>query len=178
MPGGEKRQIAAILSSPVRDLPGVQKDLLWKFRYSLTENKRALNKFLRSVDWADATEVKHTGVGTEKFKMHRAKYRNQSMFSRHIPNFESSISNVFLSVLQPSKIANRSSSSILFELFYQTKSALALLDVWAPIDVDDALELLTKQFANDGACVRFLFEAVGCSLFLFLATSLSLSQFF
>ncbi len=53
----------------------------------------------------------------------------------------------------------------------QTKSALALLDAWAPIDVDDALELLTKQFSNDGKsfeCVAFFSKYCGLLLFMLL----------
>jgi Phosphatidylinositol 3- and 4-kinase/Phosphoinositide 3-kinase family, accessory domain (PIK domain)/Phosphoinositide 3-kinase C2 len=35
-----------------------EKELLWKFRYSLTGNKRALVKFLRCVDWEEEDDVK------------------------------------------------------------------------------------------------------------------------
>ncbi len=59
----EKKKIFDIISSPSRHITGAQKGLLWRYRYSLTENKRALNKFLRSVDWADQTESKQVSVG-------------------------------------------------------------------------------------------------------------------
>ena len=35
-----------------------EKDLLWKFRFYLTRDKRALTKFLKCVIWTDPTEVK------------------------------------------------------------------------------------------------------------------------
>lgn len=33
------------------------KDLVWKFRYYLKQNHKALTKFLRSVNWDESTEV-------------------------------------------------------------------------------------------------------------------------
>lgn len=32
--------------------------MIWKFRFYLTRDKRGLNKFLKSVTWRDASEVK------------------------------------------------------------------------------------------------------------------------
>lgn len=34
------------------------KALLWRFRFSLVTEKRALTKFLKCVDWSDAQEAK------------------------------------------------------------------------------------------------------------------------
>jgi len=39
-------------------LTSEEKDLLWKFRFYLTRDKRALTKFLKCVIWTDPTEVK------------------------------------------------------------------------------------------------------------------------
>ncbi|KAF8455028.1 kinase-like domain-containing protein [Kalaharituber pfeilii] len=44
--------------SPTQDLTSGEKDLLWKFRYYLTRDKRALTKFLKSVSWSEAAESK------------------------------------------------------------------------------------------------------------------------
>ncbi|KAI5843468.1 kinase-like domain-containing protein [Morchella snyderi] len=44
--------------SPTQDLTSEEKDLLWKFRYSLARDKRGLTKFLKSVSWSDAAESK------------------------------------------------------------------------------------------------------------------------
>ncbi|OLL26589.1 Phosphatidylinositol 3-kinase vps34 [Neolecta irregularis DAH-3] len=44
--------------SPTQELTSEEKDLIWKFRYYLTRDKRSLTKFLKAVDWADHTEVK------------------------------------------------------------------------------------------------------------------------
>ena len=68
---------------PQDPIPPADKDLLWRFRFYLTQNKKALPKFLRCVDWADAVEV---------------------------------------------------------------KQAIELLDSWVPMDVEDALELLSAAY--------------------------------
>ncbi len=49
------REIQKILNHPpTRSLSGEERQLLWKFRFSLMLEKRALTKFLRCVDWTDA----------------------------------------------------------------------------------------------------------------------------
>jgi phosphatidylinositol 3-kinase len=53
----EKFAIEALLSSSNDSLKPDEKDLLWKFRYTLVENRKALVKFLLSVDWLDDAEV-------------------------------------------------------------------------------------------------------------------------
>ncbi|KAH9095060.1 hypothetical protein LEN26_017937 [Aphanomyces euteiches] len=53
----EQANIEALLSSSSDQLTNKDKDLLWKFRYTLIENRRAIVKFLLSVDWLDETEV-------------------------------------------------------------------------------------------------------------------------
>lgn len=44
--------------SPTHILSPEEKDLIWKFRYHLTRDKRALTKFLKSVNWQDQSESK------------------------------------------------------------------------------------------------------------------------
>ncbi|KKA26434.1 hypothetical protein TD95_000137 [Thielaviopsis punctulata] len=52
-------ELNAILSyPPTQTLSSEQADLVWKFRYHLTRDKRALTKFVRSVNWTEASEVK------------------------------------------------------------------------------------------------------------------------
>lgn len=70
---------------PTQTLTPEEKDLVWKFRFYLTRDKRALTKFLKCVLWTDATEV---------------------------------------------------------------RQAVEILPLWVDIDVDDALELLGKEFEN------------------------------
>ncbi|KAF3940384.1 hypothetical protein ABW19_dt0202894 [Dactylella cylindrospora] len=43
---------------PTHELNPDEKNLIWKFRYYLTRDKRALTKFLKSVVWADSREVR------------------------------------------------------------------------------------------------------------------------
>ncbi|KAK0729824.1 kinase-like domain-containing protein [Lasiosphaeris hirsuta] len=44
--------------SPTHTLSPEEKDLIWKFRYHLTRNKKALTKFVKSVNWQDQAESK------------------------------------------------------------------------------------------------------------------------
>ncbi|CAG8459059.1 12986_t:CDS:10 [Ambispora leptoticha] len=43
---------------PTQSLKAEEKDLLWKFRFYLTRDKKALTKFLKCVLWTDPTEAK------------------------------------------------------------------------------------------------------------------------
>lgn len=42
----------------MQQLTSEEKDLIWQFRFYLTRDKRGLTKFIKSVTWRDATEVK------------------------------------------------------------------------------------------------------------------------
>ena len=86
-PNAEDRaKIAAILIlPPTKKLTIEEQDLLWKYRYHLTHNRRALTKFLKCVDWSEEREAQ------------------------------------------------------------QVKELMA---VWVDIGVDDALELLSKEFTQ------------------------------
>lgn len=44
--------------APTHVLAGEEKDLIWRFRHHLIKNKRALTKFVKSVNWQDAGEAK------------------------------------------------------------------------------------------------------------------------
>ncbi|TYZ69132.1 hypothetical protein PybrP1_003430 [[Pythium] brassicae (nom. inval.)] len=56
----ENVRIEALLATPTSSLKMDDKDLLWKFRYTLTDNKKAVVKFLLSVDWNEETERQQT----------------------------------------------------------------------------------------------------------------------
>lgn len=43
---------------PTQELSSEEKDLVWKFRYYLTRDKRALTKFVKSVNWQDVGEAR------------------------------------------------------------------------------------------------------------------------
>ncbi|KAJ5176670.1 Phosphatidylinositol 3-kinase [Penicillium canariense] len=50
-------ELNIILSyEPTQDLTAEEKDLVWRFRYYLTREKRALTKFVKSVNWRDEGE--------------------------------------------------------------------------------------------------------------------------
>lgn len=54
----EKERLDKILSSVVHHTMSVEEaDLMYRFRYSLTENKKALLKFLFAVNWEEESEV-------------------------------------------------------------------------------------------------------------------------
>ncbi|GMH26109.1 hypothetical protein Nepgr_027952 [Nepenthes gracilis] len=55
----ERKSIQRILKyPPTRTLNADEKQLLWKFRFSLMSEKKALTKFLRCVEWSDLQEAK------------------------------------------------------------------------------------------------------------------------
>ncbi|CAI0434663.1 unnamed protein product [Linum tenue] len=55
----ERKSIQRILKyPPTRSLSGDERQLLWKFRFSLMTEKRTLTKFLRCVEWSDVQEAK------------------------------------------------------------------------------------------------------------------------
>lgn len=56
----ENVRIEALLATPTSTLKMDDKDLLWKFRYTLIDNKKAVVKFLLSVDWNEETERQQT----------------------------------------------------------------------------------------------------------------------
>ncbi|KAL8716400.1 MAG: hypothetical protein Q9220_000307 [cf. Caloplaca sp. 1 TL-2023] len=43
---------------PTQELKGEEVDLVWKFRHHLTKDKRALTKFVKSVNWQDVNEAR------------------------------------------------------------------------------------------------------------------------
>lgn len=57
-PNKEQRiRLAHIIDSPSYHPTREEKDLLWRFRFSLVDNRRALTKFLLAVDWTVDSEV-------------------------------------------------------------------------------------------------------------------------
>jgi hypothetical protein len=53
----QRIRLEQIINSPNHHLSTEEKDLLWKFRFSLVDNRRALTKFLLAVDWSVESEV-------------------------------------------------------------------------------------------------------------------------
>eukprot|EP00934_Nitzschia_sp_Nitz4_P003774 Nitzschia sp. Nitz4//scaffold119_size111653//31897//35236//NITZ4_004185-RA/size111653-augustus-gene-0.210-mRNA-1//1//CDS//3329533821//3764//frame0 len=53
----QRDRLAAIIASPSHHPSREEKDLLWRFRFSLVDNRRALTKFLLAVDWTVESEV-------------------------------------------------------------------------------------------------------------------------
>ncbi|KAH7341662.1 atypical/PIKK/PI3K protein kinase [Rhizoctonia solani] len=52
-------ELTAIINyPPTQPLSSEDKDLIWKFRFYLSRDPRALTKFLKAVTWKDASEVK------------------------------------------------------------------------------------------------------------------------
>ncbi|OKL64704.1 hypothetical protein UA08_00656 [Talaromyces atroroseus] len=43
---------------PTHELTAEEKDLIWRFRYYLTRDKKALTKFIKSVNWRDSGETR------------------------------------------------------------------------------------------------------------------------
>ena len=53
----QREQLATIIDSPSYHPTREEKDLLWRFRFSLVDNRKALTKFLLAVDWTVDSEV-------------------------------------------------------------------------------------------------------------------------
>ena len=53
----ERSRLNAIISGTSQHLTREEKDLLWRFRFSLVDNRRALTKFLLAVEWTVESEV-------------------------------------------------------------------------------------------------------------------------
>jgi hypothetical protein len=53
----QRARLERIIGSPSHHLSTEEKDLLWQFRFSLVDNRRALPKFLEAVDWTVESEV-------------------------------------------------------------------------------------------------------------------------
>ena len=53
----QRAKIASIIASPSHHLTREEKDLLWRFRFSLVDNRKALTKFLLAVEWNEESEV-------------------------------------------------------------------------------------------------------------------------
>lgn len=53
----EKDKLDSIIRSPGDAMKPIEMDLIYKFRYALTENKNALTKFLLSLHWDNTAEV-------------------------------------------------------------------------------------------------------------------------
>jgi phosphatidylinositol 3-kinase len=70
---------------PTNPLSGEEQDLIWKYRFYLSSQKKALTKFLKCINWETKTEA---------------------------------------------------------------QQALSLLEQWVPMDVEDALELLSPNFKH------------------------------
>ncbi|GAB4839778.1 hypothetical protein Ancab_020488 [Ancistrocladus abbreviatus] len=66
----ERKSIQRILKyPPTRTLSGDEKQLLWKFRFSLMSEKKALTKFLCCVEWSDLQEAKQAVELMGKWEM-------------------------------------------------------------------------------------------------------------
>lgn len=64
----ERRRIEGVLDYPPnRPLSPEDKALLWRFRYALTADARALTKFLKCVDWSDASEARQAAELTAQW---------------------------------------------------------------------------------------------------------------
>lgn len=53
---------AVLKLPPNKPLHADERALLWRFRFSVTSESRALTKFLKCVDWSDVVEGKQVGL--------------------------------------------------------------------------------------------------------------------
>ena len=64
----QRGRLERIVGSPSYHLSTEEKDLLWRFRFSLVDNRRALTKFLLAVDWTVESEVVQAAELLEQWK--------------------------------------------------------------------------------------------------------------
>jgi hypothetical protein len=64
----QRSRLERIVSSPSYHLTTDEKDLLWRFRFSLVDERRALTKFLLAVDWTIESEVVQAAELLEQWK--------------------------------------------------------------------------------------------------------------
>ncbi|KAL3762752.1 hypothetical protein ACHAW5_002257 [Stephanodiscus triporus] len=64
----QRSRLERIISSPSYHLTTEEKDLLWRFRFSLVDERRALTKFLLAVDWTVESEVVQAAELLEQWK--------------------------------------------------------------------------------------------------------------
>jgi hypothetical protein len=64
----QRSRLERIVSSPSYYLTTDEKDLLWRFRFSLVDERRALTKFLLAVDWTVESEVVQAAELLEQWK--------------------------------------------------------------------------------------------------------------
>jgi Phosphoinositide 3-kinase family, accessory domain (PIK domain) len=118
---------SSVRLSVCRPLSAQDKGLLWRFRWSLKHDKRALTRFLKCVDWGDAHEARQA----VDLMQHWAPIDTADALELLSPDFTNQEVCVCLSVYMS-----------------------VCLSVWAPIDTADALELLSPDFTNQEVCVR------------------------
>eukprot|EP00054_Salpingoeca_dolichothecata_P015327 m.88080 g.88080 ORF g.88080 m.88080 type:complete len:883 (-) comp21441_c0_seq1:43-2691(-) len=138
---------AIIMRPPTDALQPREKDLIWEFRYYLTREKKALTKFLRCVDWKKqahigasyrAMSLDQLGNCLAENGLRRPKQRRKAAYIKILMDFAFKTHEVD----QGTELAQ----------------AVELLGKWAAIDVDDALELLSKDFQYPA----FRAHAVSC----------------
>jgi phosphatidylinositol 3-kinase len=66
----QKKRLDSIINSVQNTMSTEDMDFLYRFRYSLTENEKALIKFLYAVNWEDDTEVEELPILFSKWKEH------------------------------------------------------------------------------------------------------------
>ncbi|KAF2270189.1 phosphatidylinositol 3-kinase-like protein [Lojkania enalia] len=61
-------ELNAIMNyGPLREIKFKDRDLIWKFRYYLTRDKRALTKFVKAVNWREPIDVRQAAPMLEKW---------------------------------------------------------------------------------------------------------------
>lgn len=118
---------------PTRTLSGEEKQLLWKFRFSLMAEKKALTKFLRCVEWSDVQA--RTWNFLAFFCLATLLFFSLDCYL--VRYCKKLLWQINLSVLT------------CFLHIQEAKQAIELMGRWEMIDVCDALELLSPVFESE-----------------------------
>lgn len=124
----ERRRLETLVAyPPTTKLRVEEKTLMWKFRYSLTKDKRALTKLLKCVDWDDYREVQQAEKLVKEVRLQPSE--QHAHFHQARPR-----------KLQLTACACEPCARLV--TIWRTLQ-------WAPVDVQDLLELLGRAFVGD-----------------------------
>jgi hypothetical protein len=103
----QRGRLERIVGSPSHHLSTEEKDLLWRFRFSLVDNRRALTKFLLAVDWTVESEVVQAAELLDQWRKRSPIEVTDALklLGRNVAFQTSLVSNIFTSHIRYSVVA-------------------------------------------------------------------------
>ncbi len=141
----QRGRLERIIGSPSYHLSTEEKDLLWRFRFSLVDNRRALTKFLLAVDWTVESEVVQAAELLEQWRKRSPIEVTDALklLGRNVAFQTSLVSNVLTSHIRYSDVVQISYRYLHFALKVRSYAIETLSD--AP---DEELRLYLLQLVQ------------------------------